>query len=81
MTEYTDIETDRSVLTVKITGHASQYDAEKLIFQHSHLTYINLKAFKILQKITNALRMMAKRNGLSFHQVFVSLEALFIRKM
>jgi len=63
MTEYTDIDNDRWMRTVKITGHESRYDAEMLLIQYSHLTHIYIKALKILQKITNALRMMAKCNG------------------
>jgi len=59
--EYTDIDNNNSyLLALKMTGHASQHDAEKLMLWHRPLAHFGLKALEILPMITDARKMTRK---------------------
>jgi len=49
LTEYTDIY-NSCLLSLKITGNASQHNAEKRMLWHHHLTHVRFNAAEILQK-------------------------------
>jgi len=60
-TEYTDIE-HSCLQALKMTGHASQYNAEKRMWWHHWLAHIGLKALMILPMITESPKITEKCN-------------------
>jgi len=61
LTKFTDIGKDSRMLALKMTRHASRYNAEMLMLQHWRWSHISLKALEILPKaVADTLKVTGK---------------------
>ena len=51
LTEYTDIDNNSSLQSLKMTGHTSRNNAERLMLWHRHRAHVGLKALEMLPKV------------------------------